>query len=280
MDKETIAVWFSNGAASAVAAKITVERYGETHNVLVVNNPIKEEHPDNLRFKEDVSKWIGKPIIEATCKEYPSHSIVDVFNKRNYVSGPDGAPCTMLLKKQARYEFELSNKIHWHVLGFTFEEISRNERFIKFERENVIPVLIQDKLTKLDCFNIIKEAAIELPYIYKLGYPNANCIGCVKSSSPTYWNLVRETFPAVFAGRAEQSKRIGAKLVKVHCKHLPWTEKVNGLYRDKGTYEQLSTVTTDGKINHTIRVHLDDLPDGLKTGKIKSYECGIFCDTK
>jgi hypothetical protein len=39
--KETIAVWFSNGAASAVAAKMTVEKYGRIHNIIIVNTPIK-----------------------------------------------------------------------------------------------------------------------------------------------------------------------------------------------------------------------------------------------
>lgn len=50
MKKPIIAVWFSCGAASAVAAKLTVEKYGETHKVLIVNNPVKEEHEDNLNF--------------------------------------------------------------------------------------------------------------------------------------------------------------------------------------------------------------------------------------
>lgn len=278
--KETIVVWFSCGAASAVAAKKTVELYGNTHNVLIVNNPIKEEHEDNQRFLKDVEKWIGLPIIEAKCKEFPSASIVDVFNKRKYISGVRGAPCTMLLKKQARYEFELNNKIDWHVLGFTFDELDRHNRFVKTERSNVIPILIDWSYTKNDCFKILNQAGIKLPKIYSLGYPNANCIGCVKSSSPAYWNLVRDTFPETFKQRLEQSKTIGAKLVKVHCKHLGWTEKVDGMYRDKDTFEVLSTINKKGKIDHSIRVHLDDLPENLKNGKIKSYECGIFCDAK
>ena len=47
---ETIAVWFSCGAASAVAAKKTIEKYGESHNVIVVNNLVVNEHEDNRRF--------------------------------------------------------------------------------------------------------------------------------------------------------------------------------------------------------------------------------------
>lgn len=244
--RPTIAIWFSCGVASAVACKKTIEKYGETHRILIVNNPVIEEHEDNRRFLKDVEKWIGMTIIEAKSKEFPTASIIDVFEKRKYISGVHGAPCTKFLKKQARYEFEIDNHIDWHVLGFTVDEIARHERFTKFERENVLPILIDEKLTKIDCFKIIEEAGIELPKIYKLGYPNANCIGCVKSQSPTYWNLVRETFPEVFEQRSEQSRQIGCKLVKLKGK----------------------------------RVFLDELPTDAKGGKIKSYECGIFCDTK
>ena len=56
---QTIAVWFSCGAASAVAAKMTIDKYGKDYRVLVVNNPIKEEDEDNVRFKKDVEQWIG-----------------------------------------------------------------------------------------------------------------------------------------------------------------------------------------------------------------------------
>ena len=100
--KETISIWFSCGAASAVAAKKTIEKYGKTHDILVVNNPIKEEHEDNRRFLKDIEEYIQHPIIEAKCKEYPSASIVDVFEKRKYMCGIDGAPCTMILKKTSQ----------------------------------------------------------------------------------------------------------------------------------------------------------------------------------
>jgi hypothetical protein len=244
--KKTIAVWFSCGVASAIAVKKTIEKYGKTHNILVVNNPVKEEHEDNLRFKNDIAKWLNIEIIEAKSKKYPNQSIIEVFDKRKYMSGVAGAPCTKELKKQARYEFELENKIDFHVLGFTYEEKDRFERFTKFERGNTIGVLIDEKLTKFDCFDILNKVGIKRPYIYDLGFPNANCIGCVKSSSPTYWNLVRKEFPDVFQERCKQSRTIGTKLVKV-----------------KGE-----------------RIFLDELKQTDKGGIIKTWDCGIFCDTE
>jgi hypothetical protein len=241
--KQTIVVWFSCGAASAVAAKLTIDRYRETNNILIVNNPIKEEDPDNIRFKNDIESWIGQEIIEAKNKDYPEASIVDVFEKRKYMSGVSGAPCTMLLKKEARYQFELTHSIDWHVLGFTVDEMHRHERFVKFERANIIPGLIDAGYTKTMCFDELVMAGIKLPKMYD-HYKNANCIGCVKATSPTYWNLVRSTHPDVFESRAEQSFRLGARLVKY-----------------KGE-----------------RIFLKDLPVNARGGKMQTYECGIFCN--
>ena len=47
MKNKRIAVWFSCGAASAVAAKITNDYYGYTNRVHICNNPILEEGEDN-----------------------------------------------------------------------------------------------------------------------------------------------------------------------------------------------------------------------------------------
>jgi hypothetical protein len=56
---DTIVVWFSCGAASAVAAQRTIEKYGNFCTIRVVNNPVKEEDDDNRRFLRDVEKWLG-----------------------------------------------------------------------------------------------------------------------------------------------------------------------------------------------------------------------------
>lgn len=243
--KKVIAVWFSCGAASAVAAKMTVNQYGEKFDVRIINNPVDEEDEDNVRFLNDIAAWVGQPIIKAPNSELGHTSAVRVWDDRKYMSGIKGAPCTVMLKKSARHEYESKNKIDFHVLGFTSDETTRHDRFVKFERENTIPVLIDAGITKAMCFDIIREAGIELPNAYKLGYENANCIGCVKATSPTYWNHVRKMNPDVFLARAEQSRRLGVRLV-----------------RHKGK-----------------RIFLDELPPDAKGQKMISYECGIFCDT-
>lgn len=245
---DTIVVWFSSGAASAVAWMKTIEKYGNRCNIVAVNNPVAEEDEDNIRFAHDVSNWIGKEITFWKHPEFPSASAVDIWDKRKFMSSPKGAPCTLILKKQARQDYESKHRVDWHVLGFTADERKRYDRFVLTERSNVLPILIEAGITKDQCFKILLDAGISLPRVYLEGYPNANCIGCVKATSPTYWNLVRETRPDVFEARAEQSRRIGAKLTR---------------YKGK-------------------RIYLDELPADAKGHSLKSMniECGIFCEEK
>lgn len=163
MNNKTIAVWFSCGAASAVAAKLTLDQYGRDNDILIINNPVQEEDEDNRRFKRDIEKWLNHSIIEAKNKDFPNASIMEVFDKRKYMSGIHGAPCTLLLKKEARYQFECTHHIDYHVLGFTSEEQKRHDNFVKFERANVLPILINAGFTKQDCLDTIKNAGISPP---------------------------------------------------------------------------------------------------------------------
>lgn len=212
---DQIAVWFSNGAASAVAWKKTVEKYGPYCDITAMNNPVAEEDADNRRFAIDVSRWVGAPITFIRHPRYPNASAEEVWDRSKGMSFPHGAPCTRLLKIEARQLHERENRYDWHVFGFTADEKDRHDKFVLTERENVLPVLIEDGITKDDCYQIVHDAGLLLPLAYRLGYPNANCIGCVKATSPTYWNHVRKVHPDIFVRRAEQSRRLGARLVRV-----------------------------------------------------------------
>lgn len=78
----------------------------------------------------------------------------------------------------------------------------------------MLPILIDARMTKNDCADLLRRNGLSLPMVYSLGFPNANCIGCVKATSPTYWNLVRSEFPKVFEERAMQSRELGSKINK------------------------------------------------------------------
>ena len=247
-ESDTIAVWVSCGAASAAAAIIAKQRYGNFCNLRFVNNPIAEEHEDNVRFLKDLEKYLGVDIETAINHDWPSCSIFDVFEKRRFMSSPYGAPCTGELKKKARQNWEAKNKPDWHIMGFTYDEKDRHDKFILSERGNVIPVLIDAMMTKDDCGKMMEALGIKMSMAYDLGMPNANCIGCVKATSATYWNLIRRIAPERFARICIVSRDIGARLVR-------WNGK---------------------------RMFLDELPENAKGNPIKSMniECGLFCEEK
>lgn len=246
---QTIVVWFSCGAASAVAAQLTLAKYGNLCDVRIVNNPVAEEDADNRRFLSDVEKWLGVTIEDCRNSKYPNASAEEVWDKRGGMSFPHGAPCTHHLKKEARQQWEARNRHDWMVLGFGAEERARYDMFVLTERDNVLPILIDAGMTRQDCYEYVVNAGLTPPRIYALGYPNANCIGCVKATSPTYWNHVRKVHPDVFASRAEQSRMLGAKLVRINNQRIFLDE-------------------------------LDPEAKGRPLASLQMPECGLFCEEK
>lgn len=199
--------WFSCGAASAVAAKLIVNEIPDT---IVARCVIDNEHPDNDRFARDAAQWFGKTVVNLRSDKYAD--CWDLWRKRRYLNGPAGALCTVEMKKLVRRAFSEPEDVH--VFGFTLEEEARAERF----RLNNIEIdarfpLIEQRIGKAACYEIVKyEARIELPAMYRLGYHNANCVGCVKGGAG-YWNKIRVDFPEVFDRMAALETEIGASCI-------------------------------------------------------------------
>jgi hypothetical protein len=245
-NRPRIVSWFSCGDASAVNTKLVLARYGPTHDVAIARCIVPEEHPDNDRFALDCEAWFGQEVINLRSSDYSSCE--DVWTKRRYMSGTQGAICSLEMKKAVRWEFERS----WHpdlqAFGYTCEEVDRVERFAEQNPDvKLVSLLIENGLTKEDCHAIVSRAGLQVPAMYRLGFPNANCIGCVNAQSPTYWNHVRRVFPEVFAARARLSRELGVRLVK-------------------------------GTTGDRDRVFLDELDPELGRGEtIPAMECSLLC---
>lgn len=192
---------FSCGAASAVATKLTLATE-RTREVVILNAFLAEEHPDNRRFLADCECWFGHPITVLRDTKYRS-SAREVWRRKRFMNSALGAPCSMILKR------ELLNAVclptDTHMLGFTVEETKRAQRFLDV---GALCPLIDRNLTKADCLAIVQRAGIELPLLYRMGYNNANCIGCCKGGEG-YWNRIRQDFPDVFAEVAALQEEIG-----------------------------------------------------------------------
>lgn len=199
-------VWFSCGAASACAAKLTLERYPDAE--ILYCDTLAYEHPDNRRFLDDVSKWVGKPIQILKSKKYTD--IFDVFEKTGWLVGSAGARCTIELKRNVREEYEMPGDVH--VFGMGVDELARIKRFEQNNPEIYLYwPLVEASMNKQDCLNMLMSAGIELPAMYKLGYKNNNCIGCVKAGRG-YWNKIRTDFPESFDRMAKLERKMNARI--------------------------------------------------------------------
>jgi hypothetical protein len=85
--------------------------------------------------------------------------------------------------------------------------------------------------------------------MYKLGYKNNNCIGCVKGGAG-YWNKIRVDFPDTFERMSQVEKTLGRQIVQITVngekKRIPLTE----LPPDAGDYE------AEGDISCSIFCHM------------------------
>lgn len=236
-----IVAWFSCGAASAVATKLILSENAGALPVVVAYTELAEEHPDNRRFLADCEKWLGQTV-EVLRNEKYSGSIYEVFRRERFLVGPSGAACTRLLKRGVRMAYEQPGDVQ--VFGFTAEEKDRAADF--FERNpgiNGRAPLIERGLTKGDCLAMLQDAGIEIPAMYKLGYRNNNCIGCVKGGAG-YWNKIRRDFPETF-------------------------DRMAGVERDLGR----TIIRVDGA-----PLFLDELPPEMgKSQEEPDIECSIFC---
>jgi hypothetical protein len=223
-----VLVWFSCGAASAMAAKLAVEKYSAENVEVLYCNTLKYEHPDNLRFLRDVERWIGQPVKILDPLEYTGYAdIFDVFDKTGWLVGPGGARCSTELKKRVRFLYQ--NPEDLHVFGLTADEPRRLERFQEDNFGLYLDWVLRDQgVTHHDCLLALKQAGIALPVLYQMGYRNNNCIGCVKGGMG-YWNKIRRDFPEAFQRMVKQERKMGVSVI-------------NGVYLDelepdRGRYE-------------------------------------------
>jgi hypothetical protein len=243
--KPRIVSWFSCGTASAVTAKLVLARYASTHEVVVARCVVPEEHPDNERFAVDCEAWFDHPVVNLKSDEYASCE--EVWTRTRYMAGVGGARCTVEMKKAVRHRFERDFDPQLQAFGYTAEEGARAQAFRAANPEiALVTPLIEAGLDKEACHALVIRAGLVLPQMYRDGFANANCIGCVLALSPSYWNRVRRLYPAVFARRAALSRDLGVRLVK----------------------------TTRGARE---RLFLDELPEDDLSGEEPKSECSLLC---
>lgn len=208
--------WYGAGAASAVAAKMALRADPEA---IIAYCETNAEHPDNERFIADCVRWFNAPITRLSSGEYAD--TWDVWESRRFIAGIEGAPCTGILKRQPREEWQKPDDLH--VFGYTAdrEDVERFERFRqRWPELKVAAPLITHGVTKAACLAMIQNAGIEPPVMYSLGFKNNNCIPCPKATSPNYWAAIRLHFPEQFERMVKLSRELGVRLTRIRDERI------------------------------------------------------------
>jgi len=188
---------------------------------------IEDQHPDTYRFLKDCEKWFEKKI---EIYKSPYRSVDTVCRAVRYLNGPAGAACSLRLKKWMRKEWEQKNPgCHTYIWGFDGTEKNRMERIKESITMHNHLFPLHDR-TKGEGHGILRHAGILRPAMYRIGFRNNNCIGCLRGGMG-YWNRIRSHFPAVFAFRSHLERDIGAHILK-EC-YLDELDPKRGRFEDE-----------------------------------------------
>ena len=233
---------FSCGAASAVATKLAIEKYG---TVEIYYNDTGSEHADNTRFMRECEQWFGQSVNVLRSSRYAS--TWDVFAAYRFLSSEKGAPCTSELKRGPGDRIWMPGDTE--IFGYTADERHRVRQWIGQNPERIIECpLIDEDITKAQCLQRLADAGIELPTMYRLGFRNNNCIACVKArDNLDYWKRVRKHFPEQFARMARLERELNFNINR---------RSVAGVKQS---------------------VFLDEIEPGDPKGPDPKISCGLFC---
>lgn len=203
--------WMSAGVSSFMAGYLA----GDVDKWLYID--IADQHIDSIRFIHDCEKAIGKEIKIVKSNEYSC--VADCIRTAGFIGNyrTGIAPCTNWLKKRVRKAWEEQHKDYelTYVWGFDLAEKARAERTVEGnpQASHEFP-LIEKYLTKEDVHGLFERTFdFARPQMYEMGYPNNNCIGCVKGGMG-YWNRIRKDFPDVFESRARLERLVGHSILK------------------------------------------------------------------
>lgn len=202
--------WISAGISSFMAGVLA----GNIDKWIYID--IADQHEDSIRFIRDCEKALGINIEMIKSNEY--NSVEECILTAGVIKLTNGfAPCTNWLKKRVRKEWEDAHRGYdiTYIWGYDCNENARAERMVESNShaKHEFP-LIDKNLSKADVHDLfIRNFNFNRPLLYDSGYPNNNCVGCIKGGMG-YWNRIRKDFPEVFAKRAAMERKTGYSILK------------------------------------------------------------------
>lgn len=188
----------SGGAASAVAHERAINRYGK-ENVLPWFADTLWEDDDLYRFLSELENHWQQKIYRHSEGITP----LEVAERQHIIPNQKLAPCSQVLKQKPFKKYlESLEKPVTVLLGFDWSEDHRMEKSRRFY--SAIPGVSVDfplmwKPYDFDVFQTVRSWGIEIPRLYKMGFPHNNCGGrCVRQGIKE-WQRLKINFPERFA---------------------------------------------------------------------------------
>lgn len=201
MGTETVrhVVMFSGGVGSWAAARRVVGRHGTAGVTLLFADTLIEDE-DLYRFLDDAARDLGVPVTRIAEGRTPWQ----VFADEKFLGNTRVDPCSKILKRQfmRRWIEEHCDPAATTVyLGIDWTEEHRftaaRERWLPWRVE--APMCEAPYVGKADLLLDLASRDIEVPRLYRLGFPHNNCGGgCVKAGQGHFALLLR-TLPERFA---------------------------------------------------------------------------------
>ena len=170
--------WLSAGVSSFMAGYLA----GDVDEWIYID--IDDQHEDSMRFIKDIENVIGKDVKILRSEQY--RTVEECVLAFGGFRNPHNsfAPCTNWLKKRVRKQWEEQHRDYelTYVWGFDLKEKDRAERTVEAnpQAQHEFP-LIEKNLSKEEVHGLFDRIFdFKRPLMYDLGYPNNNCIGCVK----------------------------------------------------------------------------------------------------
>ena len=240
-----IIAWWSGGLTSAVACHLALKQFDRVRIVFI---DTKNEDDDTYRFKKDCEQWYGQEIETISNPDY--ESIEECWRRHKSLNVAHGAICSYKLKRVTREKWEKTVSYDHQVFGFEFDKKEFNRaRSLKLNHSHTKPIfpLLQAGYDKENCLEIVKNAGIEIPRAYRLGFQNNNCLktGCVQGGIG-YWQKMKAEYPEKFESMAEMEHELTKAKGKpvTMLKNQSKTAKSKFLFLKKHTdYPEVLTVS-------------------------------------
>lgn len=203
---------FSGGVCSFWAAKRVVDEFGRGACTLLFADT-KMEDEDLYRFNADASDALGVPITVTADGRTPWQ----IFFDEHFLGNSRIDPCSKLLKRERLWRWMRENCTQsdsvTHV-GLDWTEAHRLAR-LRAARPGwqiEAPMQTGELWDKRRMFCELATVGIEVPRLYKLGFPHNNCGGfCIKAGQAHFAHLLK-VLPGRYKFHEDMEQQIREKL--------------------------------------------------------------------